>query len=58
MNKDQVKGRIKEAKGTVKEVTGNIVGNKTLEEKGKVQKIVGKVQAGLGDLKDDLKKAD
>lgn len=24
----------------------------------KVQKIVGKVQAGLGDLKDDLKKAD
>lgn len=58
MNKAQVKGRIKEAEGTVKEVTGNIVGNKTLEEKGKVQKVVGKVQAGLGDLKDDLKKAD
>lgn len=58
MNKDQVKGRIKQVEGEVKEVTGNIVGNKTLEEKGKAQKVVGKVQAGYGDLKDDLKKDD
>jgi uncharacterized protein YjbJ (UPF0337 family) len=52
MNKDRVKGRIKEAEGKVKEVTGNIVGNKRLEEKGKLQKAVGKVQAGYGDLRD------
>lgn len=58
MNKDQVKGRIEEAKGKVKEVTGKIAGNKTLEAKGKVQKIAGRVQAGYGDLKDDLKKGD
>ena len=51
MNKNQVKGRIKEAEGKVKEVTGQVVGNKSLEEKGKVQ-------AGYGDLKDDLKKSD
>ena len=56
MNKDQVKGRIKEVKGKVKDVTGKIVGNKNLEEKGKVQNTVGKVQAGYGDLKDNLKK--
>ena len=56
MNKDQVKGRIKEAEGNVKEVTGKIVGNKRLEEKGKLRKTVGKIQAGYGDLKDDLKK--
>jgi len=56
MNKDQVKGRIKAAEGKVKQVTGKIVGNKSLEEEGMVQKIVGKVQAGYGDLKDDLKK--
>ncbi|MEO6696709.1 MAG: CsbD family protein [Gammaproteobacteria bacterium] len=56
MNKDQVKGRIKEAEGNVKEVTGKIVGSKRLEEKGKLRKTVGKVQAGYGDLKDDLKK--
>ena len=56
MNKDQIKGRINEAKGKVKEVTGKIVSNKKLEEKGKAKSTVGKVQAGYGDLKDDLKK--
>ena len=58
MNKDQIKGRIKEAKGKVKEVTGKIVSDRTLEEKGKVQKTIRKAQAGYGDLKDDLKKGD
>ena len=57
MDKNQVKGRIKEAEGKAKEITGKIVGNKRLEEKGKAQKTVGKVQAGYGDLKDDLKKS-
>ena len=57
MNKDQVEGRIEEAKGKVKEVAGKIVGNKELEEKGQDQKNVGKVQAGIGDLKNDIKKA-
>ena len=56
MNKDQVKGRIKEAEGKVKEVIGKVVGDKRLEEKGKAQSTVGKVQAGYGGLKDDLKK--
>jgi uncharacterized protein YjbJ (UPF0337 family) len=56
MNKDQVKGRVKEATGTLKEATGKAVGNKRLEEKGMIEKDVGKVQAGLGDLKNDLKK--
>lgn len=62
MNKDQVKGRVKEAGGTIKQVTGKIVGNEKLEEKGRVEKIAGKVQAGYGDIKrdikSDLKKAD
>ena len=56
MNKDQVKGRVKEVEGKIKEVTGKVVGNKTLEEKGKAQTAGGKVQAGYGDLKNDLKK--
>lgn len=56
MNKDQVEGRIKEAQGKVKQVTGKIVGNKTLEEKGKDEKAAGNVQADYGDLKNDLKK--
>lgn len=56
MNKDQIKGRVEEAKGKVKEVAGKIVGNKELEQKGKVQNTGGKVQAGYGDLKKDITK--
>ncbi|HEX5391811.1 MAG TPA: CsbD family protein [Rhodocyclaceae bacterium] len=57
MNKDQAKGRIHEAKGKVKEVAGKVTGNKELEQKGKLENIGGKVQAGYGDLKEDIKKA-
>ena len=57
MNKDQVKGRFEEAKGKVKEVAGKVVGNKDLEQEGKIQNTEGKVQAGYGDLKEDIKDA-
>jgi uncharacterized protein YjbJ (UPF0337 family) len=57
MNKDQVKGRIEEAKGKVKEVTGKVVGNKEMEVEGNIQKNIGKGQAGVGDLKEDVKDA-
>jgi hypothetical protein len=30
MNKDQVNGRIEETKGTIKEATGKVVGDRTL----------------------------
>lgn len=56
MNKDQIKGRVKEAKGKVKEVTGRIVDDKSLQDEGKGLKTIGKVQAGYGDLKNDLKR--
>ena len=57
MNKDQVKGRVHEAKGKVKEVAGKVVGDKELEIKGKVENALGKVQGKYGDLKSDIKKA-
>jgi uncharacterized protein YjbJ (UPF0337 family) len=47
MNKAQVKGRVNQVKGKIKKVTGSIVGNKTLEQRGRAQEIVGKAQAGL-----------
>ena len=59
MNKNQIKGRVKEAKGFVKEVAGKLVGNEKLEERGKVQKVLGEAQAEVGDIKQkakDLKK--
>ena len=55
MNKAQVMGRMEQAKGKIKKVTGTIVGNSAAARKGRAEEIVGKVKAGLGDLKDDLK---
>jgi len=55
VNKDQIKGRAKEAKGKIKEVTGDLVGNEKLENKGKIEKNLGKAQAKVGDVKQDLK---
>jgi uncharacterized protein YjbJ (UPF0337 family) len=56
INKDQAEGRADEAKGKVKEVIGKAVGNPTLEVKGNLQKNVGRIQAKVGDVKEDLKK--
>ena len=55
INKDQIKGRVEEGKGTVKEAAGKLVGNETLEAKGNIQKNLGKVEAKVGDIKRDVK---
>ena len=57
MNKDQVKGRVKEARGEAKIVTGEVTGNEGLTEEGKVDRAVGKIQTMYGDLKKDLEDA-
>ena len=57
MNKDQVKGRVEEAKGSIKETTGKAVGNPNLQNQGTVDKAAGKVQAGYGDAKEKVKDA-
>ncbi len=54
MNKDQVKGRAKAVEGKVQEVVGRIVGNDRQQAKGIVKKNLGKLQATLGDVKQDL----
>jgi uncharacterized protein YjbJ (UPF0337 family) len=56
MNKHQIKGRITQAKGKVKEITGRLFGDKPLERKGRVTEAGGKIEAGYGDLKDDVQK--
>ncbi len=55
INKDQVKGRVKEAEGKIKEISGELVGNETLKAKGRIQKNLGKAQARYGDIKQDVK---
>jgi uncharacterized protein YjbJ (UPF0337 family) len=56
MNKDQVKGRVREAEGTVKEVAGKVTGKDSLEQKGRLQIATGKTQAVYGDIKNNMKK--
>lgn len=56
MNHNQTEGRKDEAKGKAKEVTGKVTGDKSLENRGKAQKIGGKTQSAFGDAKNDLKK--
>lgn len=56
MTKKQIEGHLREAEGKVKEVTGKLVGNKRLEEKGKAEKLAGKHEAARADLKGDIKK--
>ena len=48
---DKVQGAVNEAKGTVKEAAGIITGNSRLEAKGKAEKIGGKIQEKIGQIK-------
>jgi uncharacterized protein YjbJ (UPF0337 family) len=55
MDKDRIVGSGKQIKGAVKQVVGKAVGDVKLESEGKADKIEGKVQNAIGDLKDTLK---
>jgi uncharacterized protein YjbJ (UPF0337 family) len=57
MADQHVKGAVSTAKGSVKEVAGKLTGDKKLEAKGKVQKVQGKAQGGLGDVEDAVSRA-
>jgi uncharacterized protein YjbJ (UPF0337 family) len=57
MDKNQIKGSAKKAKGKVKEVTGRAIGNEKMEREGKLEHAKGTVQKGYGDLKSDIKRA-
>jgi uncharacterized protein YjbJ (UPF0337 family) len=54
MNKDQIKGRAEQAKGAVKEATGKVLDDKELQTEGKIDKVAGKAQAGVGDVKEKV----
>jgi uncharacterized protein YjbJ (UPF0337 family) len=55
MDKDRIKGSAKQAKGTIKEVTGKVAGDAKLESDGKADKFAGKVQNAVGGVKDALR---
>jgi len=54
--KDKVEGAFHEAKGKVKEVAGKMTDNPKLEAEGTSEKIAGKVQEKIGQVKKVLGK--
>lgn len=53
MNKDQVKGKIKEVAGEVQEHTGKAVGNAEQQAKGHAREFQGKAQKAAGDAREN-----
>ena len=54
--KDRVKGRMSEAKGTVKEKMGNAKRDPDMRDLGTAEKVGGKVQRKVGEIKKVLGK--
>lgn len=55
MNKDQVKGTAKDIGGKIQEEAGKLVGSKEQQAKGLKHQVEGKVQKGVGDVKEAVK---
>ena len=56
MNKDQVKGVVKDVAGKVQEKTGEIIGSKSQQAKGLEKQVEGKAEKAIGDVKNAAKK--
>jgi uncharacterized protein YjbJ (UPF0337 family) len=54
--RDQAEGTFHEARGSVKEVVGKLSDNPKLQVEGAVEKVAGKVQAKIGQVKKVLGK--
>jgi uncharacterized protein YjbJ (UPF0337 family) len=57
MNKDQVKGMLKDAAGTVQETTGRVIGSNEQQLKGITKQLDGQAQKAVGDVKEVVKDA-
>ena len=57
MHKDQIKGAAKETKGSMKEGMGKAMGDRRMEAEGMGDRAAGKVQKGVGKMKDAARNA-
>ena len=57
MHKDEMKGAAKDAKGSMKEAAGKMTGDDRMRAEGAAEKTAGKVQKGIGNLKDAARNA-
>ncbi|HEV8141272.1 MAG TPA: CsbD family protein [Methylomirabilota bacterium] len=51
MNKDELKGKAKQVKGSIKQKAGEVTDNPDLEAEGAIDQAAGKVQEGFGTAK-------
>jgi uncharacterized protein YjbJ (UPF0337 family) len=58
MNRDQIKGRGKEAAGKLQQQVGKLAGSPKHRAKGLAKEAVGKVQKTMGDARQDIERAD
>lgn len=58
MNRDQIKGRMKDMGGKIQEKAGKVTGNRSQQAKGLVNQGVGKVQKTVGDAANEIDKSD
>ena len=56
-NRDELKGKLDQAKGTVKETVGRVTNDPDLEAEGSADRTGGKVQEGFGTAKRKIGKA-
>ncbi len=57
MNKQHIKGSMKETEGDLKKAAGKLTGDKRLEAEGHLDKAEGKARKGAGDVQDAARKA-
>jgi uncharacterized protein YjbJ (UPF0337 family) len=55
MNRDQMKGGMKDAAGNVQKEAGKMVGSREHEAKGMAKQAEGKTQKGVGNVKDAVR---
>lgn len=48
--KDQLAGKAREMKGSLKEKTGRALNNKKMESKGRIERVGGKVRKKIGEI--------
>jgi uncharacterized protein YjbJ (UPF0337 family) len=57
MNKEHVKGAADKAKGAIKDTAGKMMGDKSLQAEGKMDKAKGAAHQAAGDIKDAARRA-
>ncbi|HEY2358818.1 MAG TPA: CsbD family protein [Phenylobacterium sp.] len=57
MHKNEIKGAAKDAKGSIKEGLGKATGNDRMAAEGAAERVAGKVQKGVGQVKDAARDA-